>query len=181
MTLTKLNFSRLWTNTSDYPTIELEETKVREDLQSLHDETKDYLNEVLSPEVEAELEQIKNAYATKEELQGVVLGQVPDNSITAEKLDPSFYKDLACVYVFDAGDWDTSSGECTLTISAEVHKKPRGTVLCQASVLVEGRYVSNAWAAVETYATMEENGDITLRYPESAGYTGRVMLFVGGL
>lgn len=49
-----LGFSRNWENPSDYPTIETDEAQVRRDMQSLHDEVKDYLNETLIPRVIAE-------------------------------------------------------------------------------------------------------------------------------
>ena len=49
-----LGFSRNWENPSDYPTVETDEGQVRRDMQSLHDEVKDYLNTVLIPKVIAE-------------------------------------------------------------------------------------------------------------------------------
>lgn len=49
-----LGFSRNWENPADYPTIEPDEAQVRRDMQSLHDEVKDYLNETLIPRVIAE-------------------------------------------------------------------------------------------------------------------------------
>lgn len=49
-----LSFSKSWENPEDYPTYEPDETQVRKDMQSLHDEVKDYLNEVLIPAVLAE-------------------------------------------------------------------------------------------------------------------------------
>lgn len=49
-----LSFTKNWENPEDYPTIELDETQVRKDMQSLHDEVKDYLNEKLIPAVIAE-------------------------------------------------------------------------------------------------------------------------------
>ena len=36
-----LGFTKSWENPEDYPTIELDETQVRKDMQSLHDEVKD--------------------------------------------------------------------------------------------------------------------------------------------
>lgn len=47
-------FTRSWENPEDYPTIETDETKVRQDMQSLHDEVKDFLNNDLIPRVVAE-------------------------------------------------------------------------------------------------------------------------------
>jgi hypothetical protein len=46
-----LSFTRTWEDPNDYPTIETDEAKVRADMQSLHDEVKDYLNTVLIPKV----------------------------------------------------------------------------------------------------------------------------------
>ena len=42
---------------------------------------KQYLNETLTPQIDAEK-------ASKDEVQGIVLGQIPDGSITADKLTP---------------------------------------------------------------------------------------------
>lgn len=49
-----LSFKRNWENPEDYPTIETDEQKVRQDMQSLHDEVKDFLNTELIPRVVAE-------------------------------------------------------------------------------------------------------------------------------
>ena len=49
-----LGFTKSWENPEDYPTIELDETQVRKDMQSLHDEVKDYINTKLIPAVLAE-------------------------------------------------------------------------------------------------------------------------------
>lgn len=53
MALTKLSFSKSWTNPADFPTVETDETVIRQDMQQLHDETKDYLNGTLLPAIEA--------------------------------------------------------------------------------------------------------------------------------
>lgn len=52
----KLKFTRDWNNTSDFPTYEENEQKVRADMQALHDETKEFINETLIPELEDTLE-----------------------------------------------------------------------------------------------------------------------------
>lgn len=49
MDITKLNFSRNWENPEDFPTVETDEVKVRQDLQYLHNETQRYVNEILIP------------------------------------------------------------------------------------------------------------------------------------
>lgn len=44
-----LAFTKSWTSASDFPTYEDSETKVRADLQELHNQTKEYINEQLVP------------------------------------------------------------------------------------------------------------------------------------
>lgn len=46
-----LSFTKNWENPEDYPTYEPDETQVRKDMQSLHDEVKDYINDKLIPEI----------------------------------------------------------------------------------------------------------------------------------
>lgn len=93
MGLSKVQFTKDWTNPDDFPTVETSEAKVREDMQALHDEMKDFVNNTLTVETDAEvarldgeIERIDNTKATKEELIDVVQGQVPDNSISEQKL-----------------------------------------------------------------------------------------------
>ena len=43
----KLEFSKDWRNPVDFPTYELDEARVREDMQLLHNETKEVLNEMV--------------------------------------------------------------------------------------------------------------------------------------
>ena len=53
MPLSKLNFTKDWTNPSDFPTVELSEDKVRADMQLLFTEIKTFLNTKLIPALEA--------------------------------------------------------------------------------------------------------------------------------
>jgi len=43
----RLRFSKEWTNPGDFPAVETSETKVREDMQILHNETRDALNTLM--------------------------------------------------------------------------------------------------------------------------------------
>lgn len=54
MAFDKLQFTKNWNNPDDFPTVELSEEKVRADMQLLHDEVKNYLNDTLIPAVIAE-------------------------------------------------------------------------------------------------------------------------------
>lgn len=72
MALERLRFTKDWTNPGDFPTYEADEAAVRADMQLLHDETRDYLNETLLPELEelgAAQAVGKSAFKTVAELQ----------------------------------------------------------------------------------------------------------------
>lgn len=84
MSIPTFDFSRHWTNPADFPTIETDETQVRADLQALHNETRDYFNATLLPQIDSEVEEMKTWVS--EAVKGAVLGELPDGSVTSEKL-----------------------------------------------------------------------------------------------
>ena len=47
MSINALQFTKDWTNPTDFPTLETSETKVRQDMQILHDEAKAKINEMI--------------------------------------------------------------------------------------------------------------------------------------
>lgn len=55
MSIEKLAFTKDWTSEADFPTYESDATQVRKDMQCLHDETKDYINNKLIPQTEEAL------------------------------------------------------------------------------------------------------------------------------
>ena len=56
MAVSDLAFSKVWTNPADFPTYEGSEAKVREDMQCLYDEIKQFLNGSLIPALNALIE-----------------------------------------------------------------------------------------------------------------------------
>lgn len=56
MAVSDLAFSKVWTNPDDFPTYEGSEVKVREDMQCLYDEIKQFLNGSLIPALNALIE-----------------------------------------------------------------------------------------------------------------------------
>lgn len=52
MALDKLTFTKDWTNPNDFPAYEPDESAVRSDMQLLHSEARDFLNDVLIPALE---------------------------------------------------------------------------------------------------------------------------------
>ena len=80
------------------------------------------------------------------------------------------------VSVFTAEDWVKAERDSTITISAATHKLTGPIVDCRAFIQISGGYRAGSWAAMETYATVEGNGDIVIHYPNSAGYDGAAVL-----
>ena len=85
-----LSFLTTWMDKERFPTHETSETKVREDLQQLHNETQQYINTQLIPALVSILDQT----ASKEALNDLVAGQVPVDSVKAEHLAPEVREQL---------------------------------------------------------------------------------------
>lgn len=73
-----------WEDSSVFPTTRNNEELVRGDLQRLHDQTRDYINNTLAPQVEGALADQKTELEA--EIAEISQGAVPDNTITAAKL-----------------------------------------------------------------------------------------------
>lgn len=84
MAIQKFQFSRLWTNPSDFPSYEPSEAQVRADMQELHDQTKDYINNNILGAVDSEIENMKEWVV--DTVAGVALSQIPDLSVGTGKL-----------------------------------------------------------------------------------------------
>lgn len=166
MDIQRLQYTKNWNSSTDFPTLETSETQVRADQQLLYDEIKEYLNNTLCPAIEDQQEdtgqrmdelgkgiqglednkvpkttrvnghplsddieitpddiglgnvdntadsqkpvsvaqqEALDKKADKSELQGILLGQIPDHSITPEKMDPSFFGYIMDVQVIYNG------------------------------------------------------------------------------
>jgi len=79
MAIDQFSFSKTWRSASDFPTYEPDETQVREDLQCLHDELANYINNEIIPVVND----------TAETVEDIEQGTVSDGSITTAKLASS--------------------------------------------------------------------------------------------
>lgn len=103
MAFQRLEYTKSWNKSEDFPTYEPDEAQVRADLQLLHDEARDGLNRVVDalndPGAAAQLPfaaeglQADNVQDAIEEVYGAVqtaaAGKLVDGSVTAEKLDGS--------------------------------------------------------------------------------------------
>lgn len=86
MALSKISFSKNWTNPDDFPTYEGTESKVREDMQLLHDETKEFINNTLTVELDAVQSNNVATFATQAALNAVIAGISPEISRSVDAL-----------------------------------------------------------------------------------------------
>ena len=107
MSIEQFSFSKSWRDSEAFPTYQDSETQVRDDLQCLHDELAAYVNETVVPCLNADLSGIQSNASAIAALEtvvaGVALGQIPDGSLTAQKLSPGA-----------AAGWQEVSAEITL-------------------------------------------------------------------
>ena len=90
--------------------------------------------------------------------------------------DPPSGGTASYVASFTAEQWTAGTGESTITIPAATHKLSGNIVDCKAFASISGGYRAGVWASLETYATVAENGDIVLHYPDTSGYAGAAVL-----
>lgn len=139
---------------------------------------KEYLNNTLTAQADQQ-------FATKQEVQGIVLGQVPDGSITADKLaEPFAHAVVLSAVDFTVGSWTATMDEdqetvtgYTMTILPENHGRQSANFICCIWHQVNGRYVRNTWAAQSTDVTYDTTtGNIILTsetaYPGKATFMG---------
>lgn len=128
--VTELTFSKVWTDPEDFPTHESDEETVRSDIQYLFDELKNYLNQTVvaklnglnSEDVAVEtggatstLDQTltgieRSLSQIQQDLENVVLGQIPDNSLTRDKLRNSIITPNK-ISTLETVDYDDTPGD----------------------------------------------------------------------
>lgn len=97
MALSTFAYSKSWRSAADFPTFEDSEAQVRDDMQALFDEVGDALNRLageigaanipFEPTAEIDVEDVQAAIELlQSQMNGLALGQVPNGSVTAEKL-----------------------------------------------------------------------------------------------
>ena len=133
---------------------------------------KEYLNNTLTAEADQK-------FATKEEVQGITLGQIPAGTITADKLaEPIAHSVILSAVDFTEGIWtavetDDAASGYTLTISASAHGRQSANFICSVWHLVNGAYRRNTWAAQTTDIHYDTStGNIVLS--SETAYAGKV-------
>ena len=97
MALSTFEYSKSWRSAQDFPSYEENEERVRDDMQCLFDEVRDALNRLVgelkaenlpfAPTAEIDASTLQNALELLQaQISGAAIGQLPNASVTAEKL-----------------------------------------------------------------------------------------------
>lgn len=87
---------------------------------------------------------------------------------------------LHYTFNFTASDWQDSGEDKIITIPFAQHGMSSNGVTVSLRALKNGKYIAKTWADQEVYAEVDDNHDITLVMPGSAGSTlfaGRAELY----
>lgn len=84
ISIQKFEFTKNWNNPTDFLTYQPDEAQVRADQQELHDQTRDFINDVLLGAVMKVI--TENQEYVERTVADAIMGVVPDKSIGIEKL-----------------------------------------------------------------------------------------------
>lgn len=184
MALTKLNYGKVWTSDTDFPTYQTDETKVRADLQYHPDAVKDYINNILLKTLEGKSAAAELGAADADGVKGTVQSVLDSHKETIRQLKedietvaaggvPSVLQNTAVTFTTES--WVTVGDTVTLTIAKSDHKRETANFGYNLYQLVDGSYKSGTWGTAATHVTYNANGSITLTADEA--YSGKVVFF----
>ena len=178
--VSQFQFTRSWRSREDFPTYEDSEDQVRDDLQRLFDEVRDYLNAQLLPAVNTvtaaevsagEGSTVQSALdALRADLTACVLGQIPDGSLTGAKLAPgALLEDVTAQMTLTE---ETATGNAyqslrfyrcralgMLFVQGVVRFTPGGAQTALARYFVSGPYIVQGSVAEVPLSCVADSGD----------------------
>ena len=183
MAFSRLSYGKVWTSSKDFPSYEGSEAQVRADMQYHPDAVKQYINNVLLPELESGEgagligDKRKGTIAlTLEDIYKVLDTHAEDIKDLAGGETPESLRGVRLTFALT--DWTLSDDGTSYKIvfSKEQHKRTSNSFGYVLSYLSGGSYKKNTWATAGTdvmYSSSEKN--ITLRTTEP--YAGAVAFF----
>ena len=184
MALTKLEYRKVWTSNTDFPTYQTDEEQVRADMQYHPDAVKDYINNTLLKALEAKGAAAELGAADADGVKGTVQSVLDSHNTSLKQLKedietvasggvPSVLQNTAVAFTADS--WATVSGVATLTIAKSEHKRETANFGYNLYQLVSGTYKSGTWGTAATRVTYNSGGSITLTADEA--YSGKIVFF----
>lgn len=74
---------------------------------------------------------------------------------------------------FELSDWTSSGSQYTMTIPSSIHKLQNGEFVATVFHFLNGKYVTNTWAAKTTDVSMDSSGNMILE--SSDAFAGRIV------
>ena len=183
MAFNRLSYGKVWTNSKDFPSYESSETQVRADMQYHPDAVKDFINNVLLPELESGEgagligDKRKGTMAlTVEDIYKVLDEHAEDIKDLAGGETPESLRGVRLT--FGVTDWVLSDDGAyyKIVFSKDAHKRTSNSFGYVLSYLSGGSYKKNTWATAGTdvrYSAATQ--EIILRTSEP--YAGAVAFF----
>ena len=184
MALTKLNYGKVWTSDTDFPTYQTDETKVRADLQYHPDAVKDYINNILLKTLEGKSAAAELGAADADGVKGTVQSVLDSHKETIMQLKEDIETVAAggvptvsqsTAVAFDADSWVATEENVTLMIPKSDHKRENENFGYNLYQLVDGSYKSGTWGTAATRVAYRSGGSITLTADEA--YSGKIVFF----
>ena len=161
ISIQKFEFTKDWNNPTDFPTYQPDEAQVRADLQELHNQTRDYFNNVLLQAIIKVIEE--NQEYVQQAVADAILGTVPENSIEINK--------LACV-----AEQLSVNDESNLPTSAAVANYVTGKIV--GLLLAQDTEVAPSSKAVADYIATKIVGSVSKQDATVAPSSAAVVNYV---
>jgi len=185
MAFTRLEFEKLWTRDTDFPTYQDSEKQVREDMQYHPDAIKAFLNDVLLAALEdpsasqylgasvtgvsGKLQDVLDAYLARfSKLDEAVVDLAAGDAPEAVK---------AAVAAFSNAGWvENAGGLYELRLTKSMHKRQGGGFGYHLQSNLDGVYQGGTWETAGTAVAYDaETGDMVLTAEQP--YSGRITFF----
>ena len=183
MPFSRLNYGKVWTSDKDFPIYEGSETKVRQDMQYHPDAVKQFINDVLLPELEGTGGAVKIGDEQEGNLAATLAAFVEhfdqnDEAIRNLAAGESPEAVRASQVSFTAEGWaeDTETGLWELRILQSQHKRLNEAFGFKLQSKVGESYLTNTWEVACTDVGYDPDTQDVVLTAENA-YNGAITFF----
>lgn len=159
-TIAPLKFTKDWTDPSAFPTTEPDEAKARADMQELHNQTRDYINETLVPAIPS------GVTSADQNMRGYRITEVGDPVEDSDAVNKKYVDDLSKSIRTTATitqNWVGTSTPYTQTIAIAGVEEDSIVEIALSSGSGVGQSHADAYAALQLQDGGQSEGTITLR------------------
>lgn len=157
-TIAPLNFTKDWTDPSDFPTTEPDEARARADMQELHNQTREYINTTLVPAIPTGVTE------GDQNMRGYRITEVGDPVENSDAVNKKYVDDLSKSIRTTANigtSWSGSSVPYTQTIAIDGVEEESIVEIALRSTATAAQ--AKAFSALMLQDGGQASGTITLR------------------